>query len=436
MNEEPSATGGLSGLWKIYSAKDKASGAPVSVHVFKKEDLKDLDKAIREQVLDILRREMKTLSSVSSRPHPSVLRYIERFEENRSILAFVTERVACSLAGAIGEGRSGLSPQACSMLRRNFEEYEIARGFFGLVEALQFVHTIKRRVHLNLAPESIFLSPSGQFKLGGFGFSVDLPSDGSSTTPCPYFQTGARTGFEGMWRLHPVMAYSSPEATAPAGSSDVSCASDMFSLGCLMYQFCRDDPRRARLVTSDPSPQAHQTFCATLDFPGRLDVSPLYHEVQSLVSSLLQTNPAARPQLGTVTINPFFHGKEVTVLKTIDGIPQRNPAEAATFLTSIRSAVTRFPLRVQRDCIMHALLDACAGDGSERLWGSAIPIITDVCQRLDRKEIVANVQAKFGPALKAKPPDALLSLVLAMPLFLEKMEVTFFRSDVVPMVCR
>lgn len=438
MAEEPCASGGLSCLWKIYSAKDKISGDLVSVHVFKKDDLKELDKALREQILELLRKEIKvfTLVSTAGRPHPGVVRHIEAFEENRSILAFVTERLSCSLADATGEGSSSLPPQASSAARRTFERYETARGFFGLVEGLQFVHTIKRRLHLNLAPESVFISPSGQWKLGGFAFSVDLPSSGATTTPCPFFQMGARTGFEGTWRLHPVMAFSSPEATAPAGNNDVSCASDLFSLGCLMYELCRDDPRGGRLVKADTTPQAHQSFCATLNYPGAVNTNPLFGEVQSLVASLLQTNPSARPVLGNVTINPLFHGTEVTVLKTINGIPGRNPAEAATFLTSVRSAVTVFPLRVQRDCIMHPLLDSCAADESGRLWGSALPIVTDICDRLDRTEITTNVQSKFGPALKAEQLDALLALVQAMPLYLMKMEVTFFRSDVVPMVCR
>ncbi|CAM9902148.1 unnamed protein product, partial [Hapterophycus canaliculatus] len=273
-------------------------------------------------------------------------------------------------------------------------------------------------------------------KIGGFGFSVDLPSTGEGSTPCPYFQTGARSGFEGTWRLHPSMAFSSPEATAPAGSSDVSCASDMFALGCLMYQLCRDDPRVGRLYAADATPQAHQTFCATLDYPGRVNVSALFPEVQTLVGSLIQRTPTARPLLGNVTINPMFHSKDVTVLKTIDGIPGRNPAEAATFLTSIRPAVSGFPVRVQRDCIMMPLMDACADDRSGRLWAFALPIVTDVCEKLSRREIIASVQEKFGPALKAESLEALESLVAAMPLFLHKMEVTFFRSDVVPMLCR
>ncbi|CAN0461290.1 unnamed protein product, partial [Ectocarpus sp. 8 AP-2014] len=101
MGEEPSASGGLACLWKIYKATDKATGKPVSVFVFTKEDLKDVDKALREQVLVILRRELKVLEGMGARKHPSVVRHIESFEETKKLLAFVTERVSCSLADAI-----------------------------------------------------------------------------------------------------------------------------------------------------------------------------------------------------------------------------------------------------------------------------------------------------------------------------------------------
>ncbi|CAM9417328.1 unnamed protein product, partial [Choristocarpus tenellus] len=431
MSEEPIGSGGLASLWKIYSAKDRISGADVSVHVFKKEELKDIDKATREQVLDILRRDVKVLSSMA---HPSVVRHIESFEENRSIMAFVTERLSCSLADALGDQPRNLNSKAAASARRRFEPYEVARGLFGIVEGLQFVHAIQRRLHLNLAPESIFVAPNGQWKIGGFGFSVSLPTDGEDRTPCPHFQSGARGGFDGHWRLHPVMAFSSPEATAPAGSNIVCFASDLFAIGCLMQQLFRDPPER-RLIDAEPMPQAHQAFCSTLDLPGRIDVSGVPPDTRHIVTSLLRVDPDARPGHGVITSNSLFHSTEVTVLKSIDGLSHRNAAEAATFLTGIRPAVAGFPLRLQRDAIVEPILDAAGKDETGRLWVFALPIVTDVCERLSRKEIIATLQQKFRPAMEAAQPEALGALVEAMPLFLEKMEVTFFRSDVVPMVC-
>jgi hypothetical protein len=53
-------------LWRIFSAINKVTGEPVSVWVFNKsEDLKDVpDKAHRERIMDILRREIKALQSM------------------------------------------------------------------------------------------------------------------------------------------------------------------------------------------------------------------------------------------------------------------------------------------------------------------------------------------------------------------------------------
>jgi len=55
---------------------------------------------------------------------------------------------------------------------------EAGRGLCHIAEALQHTHFVSRRLHLGVAPESIFLTPQGVWKLGGFGFSITLaPSE-------------------------------------------------------------------------------------------------------------------------------------------------------------------------------------------------------------------------------------------------------------------
>jgi hypothetical protein len=98
---------------------------------------------------------------------------LQTFEEARGgSLAFVTERIKCSLANALGDRRgtpAAANSRAAAELRelRKLEQYEVSRGVVGVTEALQYVHTISRRVHMNIAPEAIFLAPSGQWKLAG-----------------------------------------------------------------------------------------------------------------------------------------------------------------------------------------------------------------------------------------------------------------------------
>jgi hypothetical protein len=109
---------------------------------------------------------------------------LQTFEEARGgSLAFVTERIKCSLANALGDRRGipAAASRAAAELRelRKLEQYEVSRGVVGVTEALQYVHTISRRVHMNLAPEAIFLAPSGQWKLAGMLLSllIHMPID-------------------------------------------------------------------------------------------------------------------------------------------------------------------------------------------------------------------------------------------------------------------
>ncbi len=66
----------------------------------------------------------------------------------------------------------------------------MARGLCHLAEALQYVHYVKRRLHLGLSPDAVFISQEGVWKLGGFGFSLSLApheSGPNASTVCPYY---------------------------------------------------------------------------------------------------------------------------------------------------------------------------------------------------------------------------------------------------------
>jgi len=152
----------------------------------------------------------------------------------------------------------------------------VARGLCHLAEALQYVHYVKRRLHLGLSPDAVFISQEGVWKLGGFGFSLSLApheSGPNASTVCPYYvgpiarkvinqekKGGAAEGIEigyvtdeipinrvlinqstkhnttqaGGFRLEPPLSYTAPEITA-VGTSHVSYTSDAFSLGCLLH---------------------------------------------------------------------------------------------------------------------------------------------------------------------------------------------------------
>lgn len=76
MPKHHAASGGHECLWKIYQATAKGSGEPVSVFVLDKDELRatGMQKSEREQLMDIVRRDVRALKECD---HPRVLKVIE-----------------------------------------------------------------------------------------------------------------------------------------------------------------------------------------------------------------------------------------------------------------------------------------------------------------------------------------------------------------------
>ena len=51
-------------------------------------------------------------------------------------------------------------------------EMEISRGLGQVVEALQTMHQVHRRLHLNLNPEAVVITPDGKWCICSLGFSL------------------------------------------------------------------------------------------------------------------------------------------------------------------------------------------------------------------------------------------------------------------------
>ncbi|POM64438.1 Protein kinase, partial [Phytophthora palmivora] len=161
------ASGGHELSWKIFPAVHRKTNHEYSVFLFDKEDLKRLkSKEAQDRVLEILRQEMKTLRVLR---HPHVLKVEEVYEESRRSLCFVTERVTCSLANAC-KNFNNITNVTPEVLEIGLTEFELACGLMHVGEALSFLHREGRRVHLSLGPHSIFITPKGEWKLGGMGF--------------------------------------------------------------------------------------------------------------------------------------------------------------------------------------------------------------------------------------------------------------------------
>lgn len=287
---EPDATGsgGHGYSWKSYSATRKKDGLEVSVFVFDKsaleKKLRGQGKDLVRQIVEVMRRDVEVMAEYSGvdpkalekarapgasggaslrdammsgvtgvavatatkRAPLGCLQLIETLE-SRTAAVFVGERVACSLGNAV----HNLWPNVDAAhvprdwLSADLSEAEVSRGGASLCDALMAMRGVgglPPRCHLGVSPENVWLTKTGDWRLGGFGLSLPLPP-GQYGVPSPYF--GGAAGADGyqagdgaelaLLTGGPRLSYCAPELTAE-GQRIVSCAADVFSLGCVLWE--------------------------------------------------------------------------------------------------------------------------------------------------------------------------------------------------------
>ena len=66
-------------------------------------------------------------------------------------------------------------------------------GIYNIIEALGFLHTQAKLAHGMICPDAVFVTPSGDFKLGGFDLITPLGISDGGGGPTPHFRK-----FEGL----------------------------------------------------------------------------------------------------------------------------------------------------------------------------------------------------------------------------------------------
>ena len=175
----------LSGPWKIFDAKKKGTGRPVSVFVFERKSLepsggglagpRSTSSTLKRAHDEVVERLKKEASSLARLRHPSILELAEPVEETRNGLMFATEPVTASLAGLLDEKTEqervgGLGGRGSRYVvedehgggrrRREVEidELEIQKGLLQVGKGLEFLHESAGLVHSNLTPEAIMIN--------------------------------------------------------------------------------------------------------------------------------------------------------------------------------------------------------------------------------------------------------------------------------------
>lgn len=431
------ASGGHELSWKIFPAVSRKSGQEVSIFVFDKDDLKKLKlKEHQERVLEVLRQEMKTLRLLR---HPHVLKVEEVYEESRRTLSFVTERVTCSLANAC-KNFTNVANVTPEVLEIGLTEFEVACGFMHVGEALSFLHREGRRVHLSIGPHSIFITPKGEWKLGGMGFCRVVEPGQTSRSEYYALDGGAGAGvknpatgaFEGSYE--PPLEYCAPEVvTEPR---QFSSSADMFSLGLLLYELFvpprADGGRNPVLDVRDGNKMTHGYKVQSLHpiaFPPSVPVS-----LHNTIRQLLSLQPAQRPEARMFLASQFFDSGPIKTLRTLQGLVEQDPASQARFLTTLPDAIADFSPRVLRDMVLPGLQSVVI---NKAVAPFVITPLLKIVAKVDKHIFGHSIAPMMIPLLAmTEPVQCMLMFVSELEVLVPKAEDGYIRDHVVPMLCR
>jgi len=243
---------GAGGMGEIYRASDLRLGRAVAVKVLAGYG------GDRAQALERFEREARAIAALS----------------HRSILAVHDHGIEDDLAYTVMELLEG-ETLAERLERGALGWRETAALGFEIAEGLAAAHA-KGVVHRDIKPDNIFVTGDGHARILDFGIArlVEPAEDAPSKT-----DTGIVVG---------TLGYMSPEQ---ARGERVGPASDLFALGCVLYEMAAGAPAFRRATT------AEAVAAILRDPPPPLppSLSALPEGLRVAIERCLQKDPAARP---------------------------------------------------------------------------------------------------------------------------------------------
>jgi SCY1-like protein 2 len=465
LSKQPSAT---VGVWTVFDAKKKNTGAQASVFIF---DRKSLDIAssgfgtratsatsVRKVQDEVLERLKKDASSLARLRHPSILQLVEPVEETRGGgLMFATEPVLCSLAAALGQkDRSGgRTDRGISRSMSNdgtpsrasqdvdLDELEIQKGLLQVAKGLEFLHESAKLVHGNLNPDAIIINAKSDWKISGLGFAG--PPDGAEGhQPVPQISLSEVLYHDSRIprSVQLDLDYTSPDFVL---DTNINFLADIFSLGMVILA-CYRHPHRSPIETHGNPSTYKKIFSSASTVPtsgnNYLSEDALPRELNITLPRMLTRRPAQRMTATEFQQSQYFDNILVNTMRFLDAFPAKTPGEKTQFMKGLGRVMPQFPPSVLGKKILGVLLD-------EMKDRELLPLIMQNIFHVVRvapssKEIVSDkvlprMREIFLAKSKSDERDsskeaALLSVLSNIQLIADNCSAKQFKDDLLPIV--
>ncbi|KAJ7771771.1 kinase-like domain-containing protein [Mycena metata] len=400
------------GLWRVQSASHKVTNKRVSVWSFDKRsaDMERLRPAAKERTLEVLKAEASALTRLR---HPSILEMVEPLEETRTEIIFATEPILSSLELSIpGAGRH--TPLV------ELDEVEIQKGILQICKGLSFLHSSAQLIHSNIGPESIIINSAGDWKIAGLGLTIPLMAQGGGPTRWEF------PTFDGHV---PSYIQRSFDYMAPEYALDeqLVTASDMYSLGCLIY---------AVHCKGNAPFKNHGSLGGLRENAGRPppNMDSLDPDLQVLLRSLITRQPSNRPTPTTLPSHSFFSSLPISTLNFLDrsNFTAKTREEKISFMKGLTNVLDKFSSGLRTRKILPSLLEEMK---DTHLLPYILPNVFSIASVLSAAQFAGMVLPSLKPLFVVKePPQNMLTLLENLTMLQSKTDKNTFREQVMPLV--
>lgn len=372
-------------IWTLYDATKRDDSSPVSVFAFDGSD---------PQHRDLLPLAKNALRKLRTTRHPDILRFIDVVETDASI-HIVTERVQ-PLWTALERWSSKPA--------KSREEW-LVWGLHRISVALAFINDACQSSHGMIRVESIYISPSGEWRLGG----LDLMSNPTDPSAILY-SMGERS-----------RAYKCPEVHKAGWGAlkelGVS-VTDSYSLGILIHTaFNVKDKSYDPLPATANPPHPPPAPSSKGAIPN--SIFPHYKKLLHPTAAARLT-PSAFLNLGIAPGSFFADNPLFRICEALEGFTLSNDAEKNTLLRTIKDSTASFPPEFTQHKVLPVLLTSLGHGGTSA--SAILPVVLALGKDLPPSDYTANI---VGPVVNlfANPDRGTrMALLDGLPEFADKLD--------------
>lgn len=425
-------SGGPALAWKLYSAKPRPTTPSqyplVCVWFLDKRALSEarvkagLSKAAEDAFLEVLRNDAARLVRLR---HPGVVHVVQGLDENKYAMAMVTEPLFASVANTLG-ALDNISKVPKELKGMEMGLLEMKHGLLLLAETLDFLHNNAHLIHRAISPETVFITSTGAWKLGGFGFAISADQtagDSSNVQPFHYSEYDVE---DSMLPLQPSLNYTAPELVR-SKSIAFGCSSDMFSFGCLAYH----------LVTRKPLLDCHNNikmYTNILTYLSHEAFSSVPPDLFMDLRQMLSMNEASRPTALDFTGSSFFRDDtRLRALRFLDHMLERDNMQKSEFLKALSDMWKDFDSRVLRYKVLPPL---CAELRNVVMQPMILPMVLTIAESQDKNDFELSTLPALVPVLNSAAGETLLLLVKHAEMIINKTSQEYLIAHVLPLLVR